>query len=275
MSKKIHIIGSKYVTNEGYTITIVAEHKNYLFKTIEFQDEYKYRKIVHIDSIRKGRIKNPFHKSVLGVGYFGVGKYKSEVDGAKTKEYNAWKAMINRCHDVNHLSKFPTYKNVSICEEWYNFQNFAKWYEENYPNRITDVKFDLDKDWLQQNVEFKIYSPSTCIFLPKKVNYFLNKKHSTNKSGYVGVCFDSRNGKWISTINDFITNKQIRIGIFKSKEDANICYLKELNIQIQKVRQYLLDLNYLNVNIIYSITNPTPDKVRHEFEYYGIDVEVI
>jgi hypothetical protein len=42
---------------------------------------------------------------------------------------------------------YKYYKDVKICEEWYNFQNFAEWFENNY-NPETMQSWQLDKDIL-------------------------------------------------------------------------------------------------------------------------------
>ena len=39
------------------------------------------------------------------------------------------------------------YLDVTVCEEWHNFQNFAKWFYENY-YEISGEKMRLDKDIL-------------------------------------------------------------------------------------------------------------------------------
>lgn len=36
--------------------------------------------------------------------------------------------MLQRCYNNKQLSYF----DCEVCDEWLCFQNFAKWYEENY-----------------------------------------------------------------------------------------------------------------------------------------------
>lgn len=78
--------------------------------------------------------------------------------------------MLRRCYDKQFQERQPTYKGCIVCEEWYNFQNFAKWFDENY-YEIEGEKIALDKDLLKLNN--KIYSPSTCCFLPQRINVSL------------------------------------------------------------------------------------------------------
>ena len=62
----------------------------------------------------------------------GIGKYKPWVNGVITTQYNAWRNMLMRCYDEKNFLKQPTYEDCTVCEEWHNFQNFAKWYDDNY-----------------------------------------------------------------------------------------------------------------------------------------------
>ena len=73
--------------------------------------------------------------------------------------------MIERCYDPYRINKDIAYKDVYVCDEWLNFQNFAEWYLSQ-PNCNFD--FDLDKDLLGSGS--KIYSPSTCTLLPPAIN---------------------------------------------------------------------------------------------------------
>lgn len=118
-------------------------------------------------NIRKGTIKNPEKPNVFKVGYMGLGIYKAKVKGKNTKAYDRWSHMLRRCYCDIYQSKYPTYIGCSVCDEWHNFQNFAKWFHNNYPD--DGVAYDLDKDIkIPGN---KLYSPETCMFATKKENY--------------------------------------------------------------------------------------------------------
>ncbi len=165
-------IGARHFTNESCEIEVIEEIKG-CKRRIRFKNGYEI--IVSVNRIARGNIKNPYHTSVLEVGYLGVGKYEVSTQGKTTVEYRTWKSMLQRCYDEKYQEKNKTYVGISICDEWHNFQNFAKFYNENYP-KIENVIFEIDKDLLQQSVENKIYSKDACVFLPKKVNRFLSNK---------------------------------------------------------------------------------------------------
>jgi len=108
-----------------------------------------------------GCIKDRSSISVSGVGYIGFGKYIST-----HISYEKWSAMLNRCYGKLYQKEKPTYRGCTVCEEWHNFQNFALWYEENYPN--DGIEYQLDKDIkIKGN---KVYSPDSCAFVTRKDN---------------------------------------------------------------------------------------------------------
>lgn len=168
-----------------------------------------------LGNIKKGRIKDPYYPSIYNVGYFGIGPYTSRVNGEQLTSYKRWKEMLNRCYNTNN-SEYRNYGEIGVivCEEWHNFQNFAKWWEENCPGD----EYVLDKDILIKGN--KIYSPETCCFVPKEVNtLFTNRKHERGEYP-IGVRLKEK--KFIAQINYMGT--KIHLGSFDSPEEAFIAY---------------------------------------------------
>lgn len=132
-------------------------------------------------------------RTVYGVGYLGEGVYKSRHNGKSTHQYNIWKHMIERCYDDKILEKFTTYKGCLVCVEWLNFQNFAKWYNQNYYD-VEGERMELDKDILIKGN--KIYSPDTCIFVPHRINSLFTKANSIRGELPIGVTFRKKNNKY-------------------------------------------------------------------------------
>lgn len=240
-------IGTKHITNEGYEVEIVEKLENDRRK-VKFESGYE--SVVHRHTITQGAIKNPYHPSVYGAGYIGVGDYKSMANNKITPEYNVWTSMLQRVYSNKFQEKRLTYKGATICEEWLNFQNFAKWYDENYPRTLGE-KFHLDKDLLQDGFKNKIYSPSTCVFLPQSANGFLTNKQSNNTSGYIGVSWGKDVEKWVAKISLFGEDrKQKNLGHFPTPEEASIAYQQARFEQAEKVKDYIRSLNYLSEDTI-------------------------
>lgn len=163
--------GEKYITNQGYPIKII-EYFNNSNCTVQFECGY-IRKRISYFNIKNGAVKNHYHPSVYGVGYIGVGKYKTKENKKPTLMYDCWKGVIRRCYNEKERNKNPSYKNTTICEKWKCFQVFGAWYEQNFKYYMQD--WELDKDILIKGN--KIYSPTTCAFVPTDVNgLFINRK---------------------------------------------------------------------------------------------------
>ena len=247
MSSK-YDINMVYKTKQGCTIKIINKTK-VGYSMVKFLDDYGYEVEVKNSSISRGTIRNPYYPSVCGIGYRGVGEYKVSINSKATKEYETWRSMLVRCYDSKYQNLQPTYVGTTVYSEWLNFQNFAKWHKENFPN-IENIFFELDKDLLQKNIENKIYSPETCVFLPNKINTFIIGKQSNNTSGYIGVSWDKPHSKWKCNINDFKSNKYLYLGLFKNIKDAVSKYENARDEQAEYAKEYLRELKYLPENII-------------------------
>ena len=251
--KKIEInIGDIFKNKNGSEFKITNTLNGNKFK-IKFLNTAGFESEVSRKCILDGSVKDYYKLDVFSVACIGKGEYNSL---SHHVIYNTWNGMLRRCYDKNPKYIREAYRNCSVCEEWLNFQNFAKWYEENFPYHIEGIKFQLDKDLLQHNVGNKIYSPQTCVFLPDKVNSFLSIGYTTKiKSEHVGVNWHSRYNKYYVRCRDFLSNKVLNLGYYTNKEEAVKVYNKVKNKQINNVIEYLLNLNYLNPNLVYILEN--------------------
>lgn len=126
-------------------------------------------------SIKLGTVKDLIKPSLCGVGFIGDGHFKSKVNGKDSKPYTVWRGMIRRCYDESARGyKYYGAVGVFVCSEWHNFQNFAKWYTNNYKD--LSKNYEVDKD-TKSPVGNKSYSPETCILITHKANM----QHSRSK----------------------------------------------------------------------------------------------
>jgi hypothetical protein len=207
---------------------IIEKYINDNYILVKFPD-YNYPTFSTYERFIKGTIKNPYDKSIYGFGYMSEGDYQSSENGKVMPYYNVWKNMLQRCYDNKHSIKYPTYKDVTVCEDWHNFQNFAAWYERNY-YKIDGERMELDKDILVKGN--KIYSPETCIFVPHRVNTLFLKCDSKRGKLPIGVYFDKDKKKYRVSCSD-INNKQKRLGRYSTIEEAFQVY-KEFKESIIK-----------------------------------------
>jgi len=146
--------------------------------------------------------------------------------------------MLQRCYDPYEINRHPTYIDVFVCEEWHNFQNYAQWREENYYEVFNEIMC-LDKDILFK--ENKIYSPQTCIFVPKRINsLFTNRK---NDRGDLPIGCIKQNDK-IRVRCNTMENKNKHLGYFPINQviEAFTCYKNFKENYIKQVADEYKDL---------------------------------
>jgi hypothetical protein len=218
------VAGQVYTMNDGSKLKVlqVLSGKEVL---AEFQDEYKH--IISVDAHRivNGLIKNPYYKSVYGVGFTGVGEYSSSVKGKHTLAYSRWKGMLERCYSEKFKKGHPSYKDCVVAEDWHNFQNFAGWF---YSQRFSDV-YELDKDLLFKGN--KLYSANTCCFLPKEINSALVRS-ICDPDNTIGIKITS-SGKYSAEYRDdsgkkYLGSFSTEMEAFQNYAAARKSYIKSL-----------------------------------------------
>jgi hypothetical protein len=181
--KTIDRTGEKGINNFGSEIVIVEYRKNNDIDV--YFPEYDWiAKGVQYQNFKKRNIKCPYERSLYGVGYLGEGDYKVSENGKATRVYTTWRGMLERCYSEEYQKRQPTYKDCKVNEEWYNFQNFAKWYESNYYEVEGEIMC-LDKDILVKHN--KIYSSETCIFVPQTINILFTKRQNARGESVIGT----------------------------------------------------------------------------------------
>ena len=164
---------------------------------------------------------------VYGVGINDYDGCVHEINGVNMESYASWQRMLYRCYG---LKRYPSYVGCSVCDEWLHFSNFKKWFDENYVEG-----YQLDKDILVKGN--KVYSPTTCCFVPPKINYILLNAKRARHDLPLGV-HRVRGGKFYSTYS----GKHIYLGTFNTSEEAFQAYKQAKEAHIQEVAtQYYND----------------------------------
>lgn len=216
MRKSSFDIGETFTTNEGCCAEVIEYRDSGKIK-IRFLDKVGYEKYVTATNIRNKEIKNPFHPSVHGVGFFGVGPFVAKVDNKNTYEYNKWRGMMTRSYDPRTKSNQPAYQACSVVESWHNYQTFAGWLVEQ--KGYGNIGWDLDKDLLIHGN--KEYGPNACILVPTEINNLLTGGNSNNGLPR-GVCWHKNMGKYIAQCR----SKGVihHLGYYVDIEDAQKAY---------------------------------------------------
>ena len=232
-------VGEIFPTNCGNVR--IKEYINSHNVSVVFEDGYITK--VQYSALKSGNVKNPNFPSICNKGFIGIGKYNSKDKNI----YLCWKGMLNRCYNENSRHIYKSYKDVTVCEEWHNFQNFAKWYEDNYIEN-----WALDKDILCNDC--REYAPQNCAFVPREINnFFVKLSGYNNKGNSTGVVKVGSNYQ----VNFFIGGTINRKGGFYSDKEAYLYYCTEkenyLNALINKYKS-LLDYRVYNKLINYKIS---------------------
>lgn len=132
--------------------------------------------------------------------------------------YIKWRDMLGRCYSPIRLKRYPTYIGCAVVEEWHIFSNFKAWVDtQDWENK------DLDKDILI--VGNKIYGPNTCVFVDKKVNYFMLERTASRGIWPMGVCFHKLMSLFMSQCKEVNTGKSRYLGCYNTPEEAHQAWL--------------------------------------------------
>ena len=223
------MVGQVFKTNNGGDL-VVIKYVNSKDVTVKFLDEHGCIVRHSMDKIRGGSIKNPYTPSVRGVGYIGDGEYRPYNGNKKSLAYVAWTGALRRCYDSSYHEEYPTYIGCYVCDEWKNFQVFAKWYTEHM---FYGAGYHLDKDLLIEGN--KIYSPDACTLVPSKINGLLGDCGSSRGEFLQGVSYDSCYDNFIASIN--INGGKKNLGRFKTPEEAHLVYKKAKEVYVKEKAQ--------------------------------------
>ena len=238
-------LGEIRKNNHG-TLMKIIRIRNKSDIDVQFIDDIKYvKEHTNYQNFLRGQIKNPYDKSMYGIGYLGVGKYKASVNCIHTQENDAWKCMMERCYCGERKEHMKYFESCDICDEWLNFQNFAEWYcTHKYP---VNERLHVDKDILFPGN--KTYSPSNCLLVPQRINMlFLNKP---NKRGLPNGIIRAKSG-YLAKYN------QKELGIFNTIDEAFFHYAKAKEKKIKEVAN-----EYKNI---------IPEEVYQALLKYRVDI---
>lgn len=181
-------LGCIYKTNQGDLLRIInIPSKREV--TYQFMDNFGYIGTTTIQNIRNGQVRNLYHMNEFG-GYLGETPYS----GKQHKDlYNIWHSMLVRGTGARskyeckgYYSSSQYYNTAAICQEWRCYAFFAEWYVSNISKLNPNISYEIDKDLLYRFYKsytngFKLYSPATCVLIPRDLNIQIA---NYNRPGY-------------------------------------------------------------------------------------------
>lgn len=140
-------------------------------------------------------------------------KNKRDINTNSTS-YLKWKSMLHRCYNLKQLERVPTYREVSVCPEWWDYLSFKEWYD------LQPFENFLDKDIL--DIGNTLYHPASCLLVSKEVNNFFIGLSLENSAYLKGVCHYTNRFKkcWKAQVNINGTGQK-SIGWFYSEIAAH------------------------------------------------------
>lgn len=241
-------IGLTNISNQGCLMKII-EYNGYGDILVEFQDEYKFIQHTGFGCFLSGEVRNPYYPTVCGIGY--IGNAKVAINRKATPAYETWRGMIRRCYDekLNSRTKNKTYKDCVVCDEWLCFENFKKWYNQNY-YKIDNEQMHLEKDILCKGN--KVYCPECCIFAPMRINELFTKAQSKRNNLPIGVSIKKEHKIKIYSSVCSMYDKDKHLGYYDNPTDAFMAYktfkenyIKEVADKYKdKIPQKLYDAMY-------------------------------
>ena len=209
VSKKEERLGTEKYNSQGCLMR-VEEYDSSNDLLVRFLDTHNA--LVHAAwrEFEQGRIINPFFPTVYGFGYMGEGPF-----GSHDKPYKFWSHALERSYSPLYKSKFPTYENCIVSEEWRNYQNFGYWFKENF-YEVPSKRMELDKDLFY--LGNKEYGPLKCCFLPNDINSIYK-----TTDGTISRNIRFRSGKY--EVTGAFEGKKYYLGGFTTFREATQGYL--------------------------------------------------
>lgn len=238
MNNKIKIIGQKFKSKMCNEFTVLEKipNKKGVKYLIEFDEinGIKHQTTTEKKHILSGGIKNPYFPLKLGVASIGNINTKEHV-----KEFNKWRAMIDRCYDINN-NHYNTYggKGIKVYDRWLCFEFFyedlkqLKGYDEE---KMKNGELYLDKDIIGDR---KMYSPENCILTSNEENLKEMNKRTKQRwfkatriiDGYEEIC--NNQSEFARKINDSNVSNCLR-GVQKTCRGWKFEYINEEEINYE------------------------------------------
>ena len=192
-----------------------------------------FETVARLGHIKSGGVKDPYSPSVFGVGVVGT-KYPSYEYGVVTKEYVLWNNMLMRCYSDTYKKKQPTYIGCEVSENFKSYEYFYEWCHNQvgFGNEGNGNPFHLDKDLLVKGN--KVYSESTCVFIPQEINLLLVKRDNNRGEHLIGVCWHKKDNAFVAMVSknkgkrEYLGFFKTEIEAFNAYKQAKEKYLKEL-----------------------------------------------
>lgn len=180
------------------------------------------------------------------------GKYIVDVFGVRNqKSYNVWTGIIDRCE--RKIDRYRAYSDCFMCEEWYVYSNFKRWFED--PANGYREGYHIDKDLLSKNGE-KYYSPKTCCFVPPEINLLISVRMKPSRDLPIGVYKAGEKYMAMLAADGFSKT-------YNSIEEAHNAYVESKLNRIYRLAQQYREENKITKRVYDALMSYDKDKLDY------------
>lgn len=243
--------GSIFKTNSGDCCVIKYENA----RRILVRFSCGYERWCTSPNLLKGVVKNLYFPTTFGVGFIGENFIDRDEKLSEKTSYKMWRGVLRRCYDDEYREIYETYKDVSIDQTWLNYSNFSDWCNSKYEFNQKDdkgEKFHIDKDFVKGS---RVYSPQTCIIIPRELNQVIVNRKNSRGDLPLGV-IRTKGGKFCSQI--LINGKRQNGLTYNNIRDAFEDYKRKKEDHIK--------------NLVLKYDNKLSDEVKNIILKYKVDI---
>lgn len=212
--KKAEYEGKVFKSNR-FGDVIVLEYLNNKQVIIKFLDT-GYTTEENLSSVKSGYIRDRSLPTTCGVGFVDI--EGASIGRKVTLEYSIWNNMLNRCYNENMRDSNQTYADCEVSDNFKYLSYFKEWCNKQIG--FNNKGWQLDKDILVKGN--KVYSETTCCFVPQEINTLIVKADNIRGKCPVGVYFDKERSMfkvWFSA-----DGKGVYKGRYNTPEEAFQAY---------------------------------------------------
>lgn len=165
---------------------------------------------------------------LYGVGINDDDRYCVDENGNYYPAYSAWVHMLKRCYDDRYQSTHQTYIGCYVDERWHSYKAFRLWFEDE--DRGYKDGYELEKDIKVHGN--KVYSPETCLVVPRFINTLFTKADKIRGNTMIGVTA-TKNGNYSARLAK--GGEQVYLGRFATEMEAFLAYKSEKEKYIKEV----------------------------------------
>lgn len=185
---------------------------------------------------------------VYGVGINDDDRFCVDCNGKYYPAYSSWMHMLRRCYSEDYKKENTTYKYAKVCDEWLKYSVFRRWFEAE-ENGYRDG-YELEKDIKAHGN--KLYSPDTCLIVPRFINTLFTKSDKSRGDTLIGVS-KTKQGKFSARLTK--GGKQVYLGRFNSELEAFEAYKREKESYIKEVAEDYYNKGLITDLVYHSLLN--------------------